>query len=1299
MSIYAPPTFSEYLPVFNPANWIPDLEGGLDIAYLNANYAQYPSIQGSNYTVQSLSIDGTLTLNEPNVERIILPNKTTEPDNGAQNNLVISENNNLAGCGNLANQNIVIGRNTLNSFTGTATNAFTNSTIIGHSALASCTISFANKDITAIGAESLKTLTNTTSSQFSAYNTGVGGSSLVQFLQGESNTSLGYRSGAGEYYDGIGPPTTIKPLFNGSNNTFVGARTGLDATLSNIVQHSTALGADALITASNQVVLGSATDTVLIPNTLSFANTSTSQKSASDNYTTFTYSTTLSLVDEVIVNTLVSLNPTVDNVNVNIADTANVDFNALSRVSFVNISNFNTTLRLINSAGNLSSTSTFTGLYGSQLNTIILRAKTQINVFINTTAIGTFVVQDRMPEIIGTTIPYSGSLISLTSPQYFESRITLTGTVATTVSLPDPRTSVNSFSNGRSITLINEGSGLLSISSTNGNFGGNHGNTGATIFLPDNVSYTFTSNGTIWEINERSDNITYQNLNVNLASTVSYSGNYNYLGATLNISSTVAGDVIYPAPSDSQSHLTTSIIRNVGIYTINILISTGEFSGKYGKGLISTTYPLPPNSWVKIFSDGTNYRVDERSETTATILMPSDAFSIATCNYFTDCRLNVSPFSDANILTISSPVNIETQYYNIFNQGQNFTLTLRSVGFDFGYSAKYSNDSNFGNDLTIPPNTWVKLYSEGSLWKVVDKSSDNQIYNYSPAVSFSQNGNLLNNSTTYITPSATGVTYSLITPATNFCKGAYQIIYNKSGINTLTLNTEGLVFFLGIYGSGTSTLIVPPSSWVKLISNGVNWLVDDRSSNFNLFLLANGTTIDLTSNLQYLDTTLEFVPPDAPTTLITRTTFSGASCTQSAGSYNITITSTVASGRIGVGSVIIPTGFARRYITGQVSGTAGAGSGAVYSTSVKASSLINAVGFSGFAGTGTTTSGTITTFSKAQSTNYPVATLSVTTLTAGSSFTRNTANILTPNYIYTNLTGGVYQMTSGTREDFISGGFFTTSGTIVQLPTASNVRGRSINVVNSGYTAIMITTSAGTSLFTGTYGQFDGDTLAFPNKYLLKPSETVILMSDGTNWETQSGTSLGGARIWSVDIPLETPTADFVPSITASNVATITNYVVSETLTQSNLSGLIASGSTFINTYPFPITINIAPNMLWSIPASVPANTSSVAYGEKPPQRYLEIRQVSTKAGGNYPSNTGLSLVVNIPCTATPQTLPTPAYSKIQFVPSPNFFWQSLNGLFTLQTGDTLTMKVGKVSGVVSAEQVEGLTVYINRVA
>jgi hypothetical protein len=58
MSVYPPPSFIEYIPIFNPIDWEATIDEGITIAYLNTNYLKYPVAQGLE------TLDGIINLGD-----------------------------------------------------------------------------------------------------------------------------------------------------------------------------------------------------------------------------------------------------------------------------------------------------------------------------------------------------------------------------------------------------------------------------------------------------------------------------------------------------------------------------------------------------------------------------------------------------------------------------------------------------------------------------------------------------------------------------------------------------------------------------------------------------------------------------------------------------------------------------------------------------------------------------------------------------------------------------------------------------------------------------------------------------------------------------------------------------------------------------------------------------------------------------------------------------------------------------------------------------------------------------------
>lgn len=63
MSVYPPPSFTEYIPIFNPINWEATIDEGITIAYLNSNFLKYPVAQGLE-TLNGMNNLGDTTLSK-----------------------------------------------------------------------------------------------------------------------------------------------------------------------------------------------------------------------------------------------------------------------------------------------------------------------------------------------------------------------------------------------------------------------------------------------------------------------------------------------------------------------------------------------------------------------------------------------------------------------------------------------------------------------------------------------------------------------------------------------------------------------------------------------------------------------------------------------------------------------------------------------------------------------------------------------------------------------------------------------------------------------------------------------------------------------------------------------------------------------------------------------------------------------------------------------------------------------------------------------------------------------------------
>jgi hypothetical protein len=726
MSVYNPPTFEEYLPVFNPADWGASSSSGLDIAYLDANYLKFPVAQGAE-NLQTTTINGDLLVSNPS-NRIKFKNADTV-NNGTNLFIVNSTNPIATTVGATSRNNVVIGGATTGRILANTDDSYLN---------------------VAIGSDALSTQLNA-AIDVPAYNCAVGAASLQALrgfgASGITNTAIGYaallslQNGTNNYGGGYAAGLE---LVTGDNNTFIGTTSGLAPALAGSCTNSIVIGVNAKATASSQVYIGgNSTDCVLgtgIPLTFQGSNT---RLSTGINYiqvdlagaTSYTFpisglTSNLRFINS--ANYTVNLNPsgaltaTYQNkpfwltnassyqmtINSNsalqpiqgkygsnaqtlvveaggviglyyasthfsvfekdsqsiILNTTTADLSSTARylsnsvvrlvpsanqtitlptlattttdiwgsvITFSNQSAFTSTLTC--------TTTTFTGAFGSRTTSYIIYPYTTITLQANQTTL-TYDILSRDLATLTRAIAYSGTAINLTYND-LDSIINFTGSSATTINLPNPTSASNPYIIGRALRLYNNGGAILSLAATSGNFTGVYGSGASTISLQDNTWYSCTSNGTTWDINERSSNITF---NQAITGNVDYSAVAAYTDATLRItSSTGAFTVTIPSPGTATTHATTSGFVNTTQYTLTLGILSGTFLGKYGNN--SATLYVAPNSFVRYYSDGSNYQVDERTENAVfpIYLQPAATLLAAQSTTYLDGTLELNPPDNA----------------------------------------------------------------------------------------------------------------------------------------------------------------------------------------------------------------------------------------------------------------------------------------------------------------------------------------------------------------------------------------------------------------------------------------------------------------------------------------------------------------------------------------------------------------------------------------------------------------------------------------------------------------------------
>jgi len=881
----------------------------------------------------------------------------------------------------------------------------------------------------------------------------------------------------------------------------------------------------------------------------------------------------LLLLNQSICNTLFRILSSVSDLFLFIPDLTLRPNNANGYAYYENASDNTITLRLAEQEAPVvpSTTNTFVGLYGSQTNGLLLPPRTQVTVFAGLASSNAFTVQQRFPAVFTYTVPYSGTNITaFADPQYFDTEIYLTGSVATTFFLPDPQNSVNAYSINRRITIKNQGSGIITLNSTYGFFQGYYGSIDSTLIVLPNVTVNLYCNGLEWEVQQRFPLV--------LTYPIAYSGtnitayaNPQFFDTILILDGTTDTNFFLPDPFSGSSFNRRVTVQNEGEATVILNATTGDFQGTYG---------------------------------------------------------------------------------------------------------------SFASTLNVLPNVTVNLYCNGSDWEVEGKTSTFYPVSFSGTYTTFEDDRSILESTLLLTATGSLSVFVIPTPA-----GGTP---NKNISRTLTITNEGsLPFsisasdssdFLGRYGSGADTYIIPVNTTVEIFSNGTNWEVQDKTMNTAIDLLVGGI-LDWTTNLSYLDSEITICSADGA--LNSANTLAG---TASFGSNTLTVTA-LTTGRLTVGSVVF-LGTQRITIVTQFTSTAVggvAGDIGTYGTGGGGVSVVSQ-SFTGFFNANTSITGTVE-MANNQFTAVPVATLTPTvgigSLTEGSAITTNpnplgnTINFYTLNNPNSGGTGAYQVSRQGAAIGAPGAPFFGTQGNQIQLPPPASASGRQIKFFNENMLPCYITTSAGTAVFGGQWGQqvVISGTITYSTNYLLRSGRSVTLQSDGTRWNATDATQ--GSVVFSTSSASAT-------SATDNTAANITGYIPIN-YNDCNISGLsiigvgdatAANRTGFVNNTGYTINLLVSLNILWGNPTGgSPAGTYVDVY----PARRVSLIQ-STGAFGRYNNITDQILCPNVTTT-----IPV---APIVYVQAAGQFPQWVSAIpVVLAPGDSFVLQIFKVTGVSGTEQ------------
>lgn len=300
------------------------------------------------------------------------------------------------------------------------------------------------------------------------------------------------------------------------------------------------------------------------------------------------------------------------------------------------------TTQIFNNTGNNitltrgSGTGTFQGQYGNSGSTLTMPNNTWVTVVYDGT---NYQINERSENPVYTQ-SYSTSQDYSSRLNFTNATIRLNPSNATpqVVTLPS---ATSARVHNTTIKLINISSNNEVLQADSGGsvlFSGKYGNGQNLIDLLANTWVEVYSNGTAWIIQDRSSNWTH---NLSLTGNTDLSSSYQFNNCTIRLASTGAFTFWPPQATNTNSVGTTTKIINTSNYDLTLTSAT-NFLGKFGSGL--TTQPLPQNSWVEIYSNGSNWLVQDKTVNAIYYLNPGNtALNWATNNSYFNGIITLLP--------------------------------------------------------------------------------------------------------------------------------------------------------------------------------------------------------------------------------------------------------------------------------------------------------------------------------------------------------------------------------------------------------------------------------------------------------------------------------------------------------------------------------------------------------------------------------------------------------------------------------------------------------------------------------
>jgi len=322
-----------------------------------------------------------------------------------------------------------------------------------------------------------------------------------------------------------------------------------------------------------------------------------------------------------------------------------------------------------------------------------------------------------------------------------------------------------------------------------------------------------------------------------------YATNTAIFDTTLLLTSSAPGySFTIPTPVGYTNRTLT--IANEGEYQINLLNNnSSNFLGDYGSG--SSTLPIPANVNCFLFSDGTNWQVWNRTGNPVfSLAVNAPTFSYLNNYTICDSSLRFTTASNQSAV-ISLPPASDTQCHNTQIRIINVSTYPQTLSVATGtFAQKYGTGTS---TFIVPPVSQILLFAPGGTnWQVLDTGS--QPLNIPLSISTNTDlstGGLYANCNLFITSTGSN-TITLPSPNSIYGSNGILRLENSASSTSYITISIGSGTFAGVYGSGSSTMIVPVNSWVRMNSDGTNWNCNEISTHgweyFN-YIASNTTNV------------------------------------------------------------------------------------------------------------------------------------------------------------------------------------------------------------------------------------------------------------------------------------------------------------------------------------------------------------------------------------------------------------------------------------------------------------------------